>query len=119
MIPVVEIANGEFVAVSNNIMLTRDDGEVRVPFRTAMHESWSDDDRSRFGLFLAQPFVLPEGMQTIGERRFERVNGIVHELYDTEEIPAARVEIDRRGLDVKVRIEALEAEVASLKERVK
>lgn len=49
--------------------------------------SWSKERRESAGLFEPQPFVAPEGKQTVGAPRYQRVKGVVREIYDVEDIP--------------------------------
>lgn len=59
--------------------------EERVPLPVA--DAWTDEELAERGLYRAVRFVTPEGKITIGERRFERVDGVVCEVFDTEDAP--------------------------------
>ena len=87
MIPVRESLSGQFERLSGNPVLQSLDGAVRAPLAVLLHESWTDEDRAAFGVFLAEPFMPSPGKRACGAERFERIDGVVCQVFDTEEIP--------------------------------
>jgi hypothetical protein len=85
---VVETKDGIILPVSGNPTLTSLDGEVRAPLAVIMHESWTDEDRAKFGVHLVEPATLPDGKRVVGAPTYERRGGVVVEVVTIEDIPA-------------------------------
>lgn len=47
---------------------------------------WTNDDLELRGIKQAVEFVTPEGHQNISVERFEEIDGVVYQVYDTEEV---------------------------------
>lgn len=90
MIPVREISEGVFEPVTWDT-ITSLDGEIRAPMQVILHPSWTAEERARFGVYLAENFVVPAGKRTVGAGRFERVEGVVRQVFDVEDIPPVTV----------------------------
>ena len=91
MIIVREIEPGTFERLTGNPKLLRLDGEVKAPLQTIMAPSWSAEDRAQFGVYIAEPFVVPEGMMIAGSATYERRGDTVVELRPVEAIPRPTV----------------------------
>jgi hypothetical protein len=115
MIVVREAKDGTLERIAGNPVLLSLDGKEKAPLLTIMHESWNAADRARFGIFIAENFAMPDGMQADSPERFERGDdGVMRQVYDVAPIPTPGVQVGRTGFDLKVRVEALEAQVAQL-----
>jgi hypothetical protein len=71
---------GEAITVSAN-------GEPDVRHPPQVWQSWSREDQEAVGIFEVAPFVPPAGQQAVGEPRYERIDGVVSEVYDTIDLP--------------------------------
>src|SRR5262245_47245596 len=98
MIPVRETDQG-FEVLSGNPVLLSLDGKEKAPLAVLLHDSWSDQDRARFGVYLAEEFVVPEGKQRDGAPAYERRGGKVVEFVPVrdaeiapEPTPAEKIE---------------------------
>lgn len=91
MIPVIEVLPGHFVRAAGNPRMLSLDGEVVAPLATILADSWTDEDRAKFGVFMAEPFETPAGKVKVGQARYERQGDNVVEVYDTEPEPAPKV----------------------------
>lgn len=87
MIPVKETSPGVFERIVGNPVLLSLDGEEKAPLAVLLHESWSDKDRARFGVALAEPFVPPVGKRIVGDQSFEKRDGKVVEVRVVEDKP--------------------------------
>ncbi len=106
--------------LSGNPTLTSLDGQVRAPLRTILASSWTSEDRAKFGVYLAEPFVTPDGKELRGNRRFEgNAKTGIREVYDIANIPTNDVSTARLSpspaRDVFAELDALRADVAALK----
>lgn len=88
MITVRETAPGVFEHIAGNPTLKSLDGKVKAPLRTILAPSWSAEDRAKFGVYRAEPFVIPDGMQAVGSPTYERRDGVVVEVRTVEDVPA-------------------------------
>lgn len=86
-IPVRETAQGVFERINGNPTLTRLDGGERAPLRTLLHESFSDEKRASFGVFLAEKFVAPQGKRAVGGETFAYIDGVIKQQFDVEDVP--------------------------------
>jgi hypothetical protein len=61
------------------------------PYEVEVHLSsvagWTAEELAACHLYAAVPFAVPEGKQIAGDRRFERIDGVVSEVFDVEDIP--------------------------------
>lgn len=54
-----------FERLNGNPTLTSLDGEIRAPLRTILHESWTEQDRAAFGIYMVDT-APPEGQRWTG-----------------------------------------------------
>jgi hypothetical protein len=112
MIPVKEITQDVFEVIDGNPTLLSLDGEEKATLATLLADSWTDQDRARFGVYLATPFVLPDGKVFAGNERYERQNGTVVQLFDVADPPPPTLEdLDNiaktRAIDTALELSAL------------
>jgi hypothetical protein len=89
MITVRETKSGTFERLVGNPTLLSLDGEVKAPLKTICSPTWTPADRAEFGVYLVEPFVVPEGMQEVGPRTYVKgSDGVVVEVATVEDIPA-------------------------------
>lgn len=88
MIPVKETSPGVFERLSGNPVLLSLDGRVRAPLRTILHKSWTAEDRAKFGVHLAVPFVTPEGKRAVDSPTYEKRDGVVVEVRTVADVIA-------------------------------
>lgn len=98
MIPVREISTDTFVRLVGDQTLDSLDGTRRAPLATILHDSWSAQERAAFGVFLATPFVVPQGKIKSGEPRFVREAGEVKQVFDVADPPPPSAEEVRQGV---------------------
>ena len=84
-IPVVERPSGTFNALTA-AQLTSLDGKSISPAAVVLHDSWTAAERAKYGVYLATPAEVPEG-KVVKTSRFERVNGEVVQVIETEDAP--------------------------------
>jgi hypothetical protein len=48
---------------------------------------WGDDEKARYGLALAVPFLVPDGKRPAGDMTIVEVEGVPHEHYAVEDVP--------------------------------
>lgn len=89
MIAVRETKDGSFERITGNPVLTSLDGKVRAPLAVIMHESWTVEDRARFGIYLVEPVAVPDGKRAKGSPTYQRQGDAVVEVVEVEDIPAA------------------------------
>lgn len=83
----------QFVACApSNEVLLRDDGEVKATLATILHESWSDQDRAAFGVYVVE-IAPPSGERWDGT--FTNVEGAPVPVYVDIVISAAQVVAER------------------------
>lgn len=85
MITTIKTAKG-YERLTGNPMLTSLDGKTRAPLRTILHASWSNKDRAAYGVYLAEPFKVPDGMRRTGEQGFAMSGGVLKEVYEVEPV---------------------------------
>jgi hypothetical protein len=111
MTAVRETKAGAFEPIAGNPTLTSLDGEVRAPLATILHESWTAEDRAKFGVHVVEPCRIPDGKRPVGSPIYEKRDGAVVEVREFEDIPApqpSRYEL------LLARVEALEARVLAV-----
>jgi hypothetical protein len=115
MTVVIKAENG-YEPIGGNPTLTSLDGEERAPLAVLLHPSWTDKDRARFGIYVVEPMVIPEGKDAVGMPRYELRRGRVFEVRDLQDLPLPKVSepspIDLLRSDLEVlaqRVAALEA----------
>lgn len=94
MIPVHDLDGWRQVA--GNPTLTSLDGERRATLRTILHESWADEERAAFGVYMVDT-TPPEGQQWTGA--FEDDDGVPVPVFEDAPPPSAAdvdAERDRR-----------------------
>lgn len=85
MIAVIETESG-FEPVAGNPTLTSLDGEIRAPLAVVLHESWTAEERAKFGVYLVEPMEIPAGKVPVGMPRYERDrDGSVVQVRDLED----------------------------------
>lgn len=77
------------------------DNRRKAPLQVILATSWSAKDRAAFGIYIAEPFVAPDGKVTTGQERFERDGDVVRQVFDVVDEPgpsadAINAERDRR-----------------------
>lgn len=82
-----EVEPNVFEPIGGNPELDSLDGELRAPLLTILVDSWTPEDRARFGIYLVAPFTIPSGKQRVGQPVYSRVEGAVVEWFDVEDIP--------------------------------
>ena len=112
MIPVIEVLPGVFERAVGNPVLTSLDGDVVAPLQTILADSWTDEDRANFGVYMAEPFAEPQGKIAVGQPRYEEQAGKVVEVRDVADAPKPQ---PRR--DVLAELDALAARVAAIEAR--
>lgn len=112
MIPVREVSPGRFEQITGNPVLTSDDGKERAPLQTILHQSWSDGDRARFGVYMAVPFVAPEGRGIKGGPTYEREDGVIRQRFEL--MPATLMTGEQKGLWRQARQEAADGRITIL-----
>lgn len=90
MIPVLKTKTGYTLIEGNPVLLSLD-GKVKATLKTILADSWMAEDRAAFGVYLAEPFVLPDGMQKVGTETFQEVDGIVKQVCEVEASPSPPV----------------------------
>lgn len=103
--------NRGFKRLIGNPVLRSLDGKRKTKLSIILHSSWTPGQRAEYGVYLAKPFVAPEGKRAVGEARFEQgVDGVVREVRDTEDKPkpGPRRDLAAELDDLKVRVAALE-----------
>ena len=82
--------------------------------RRFLHHSWTAEDRAKFGIYMVEPFVEPEGKVAAGQPRYERQGDKVAEVRDLQDAPKPQP----NPLDeVKAQLDALTARIAALEAR--
>jgi len=87
---------GDFTRLIGNPTLTSLDGETRAPLRTILADSWTEQDRAAFGVFLVDT-APPEGKRWTGA--FEDDDGVPVPVFEDLPPPttdAIDAERDRR-----------------------
>ncbi len=92
-IPVLEGPEGVFQPVTAG-QLTSLDGKCIAPIAVVLHDSWSAEDRAKFGVHFALSAEVPAG-QVVTERSFQRVAGVVREVVVTQPIPVQQATIQQ------------------------
>lgn len=99
MIPVLETSPDVFERLTGNPILNSLDGNRRAPLQVILHASWTPAERAEFGVFLADPFVVPGGEQISGPCTIERQGEAVVEVCPTETIPTPPVLTNQEKAD--------------------
>lgn len=87
MITVIETKDG-FEPISGNPTLDSRDNETRAPLAAVLHESWTAEERAKFGVYLVEPMAVPDGKVAVGLPRYERDRaGVVVQIFDIEDQP--------------------------------
>jgi hypothetical protein len=109
MIAVIETKDG-IEPITGNPTLTSLDGKTRAPLLTILHESWTAEDRAKFGVHLVEPAEVPDGKRTVGAATYEKRDGVVVQVVEVEDIPQPDPQPDYIAIlmDLKARVEALE-----------
>jgi hypothetical protein len=113
MIAVRETSPDVFEPIVGNPTLLSIDGEVKAPLRTVMADSWTAEDRARFGVHLVEPADIPDGKQAVGAPTYVRRGGVVVEVRAVEDIPAPGASLYDYDL-LKSELKALAARVSAL-----
>jgi len=87
MIIVRESARDTFERVGGDMTLLSRDGERKAPLRTILAQSWSADERAAFGIYIAEPFTVPDSKVRVGAERFERDGSVVRQVFDLTDVP--------------------------------
>lgn len=90
MIPVREVSPGVFEPVVGNPVLRSIDGKVKAPLQTILAGSWTESDRAKFGVYMAEPFDIPEGKQKSSNAKPSYAlndRGEVVEAYQVDDVP--------------------------------
>jgi hypothetical protein len=86
MISVIETKDG-FAPIAGNPTLDSLDGETRAPLAVVLANSWTAEDRAKFGVYLVEPMEIPEGKEVVGMPRYERdKTGKVVQVRDLEDV---------------------------------
>jgi hypothetical protein len=62
-------------------------GPYEAVIRPTSLKGWNAQEKADCGLYEPELFFVPSGKRTAGARRYERIDGIVREVYDLEDIP--------------------------------
>jgi hypothetical protein len=101
-----------FEPITGNPVLLSLDGKEKAPLAVVLHHSWTDEDRARFGVYMAEPATIPDGKVAVGQPRYERYGGKVVEIRDVGD--ASKPQPLR---DVVAELDALAARIAALEAR--
>lgn len=107
MIPVKETEDG-LEPISGNPVMVSLDGGTKAPLATILHESWTAEEREKFGVFLVEPMAIPEDMQPVGRAQFRKEGASVVQEYALKSIWQDQAE--------KHRIEVINASESSRRE---
>lgn len=109
--------DGVLVRIDGNPTLTSLDGEVRAPLAVILHESWTDEDRAKFGIYQVHPPKVPSGKRVVGEISYVREGNGARAVMMVEDAPK---QITREKPDplssLIERVDILEKTVARLLE---
>jgi hypothetical protein len=121
MIPVLENSEGRLAPIHGNPVLKSLDGEARAPLATILHESWTAEDRLRFGVHLVEPVDIPRGKRQIGAPGFSKdEDGQVRVVLPIEDAPKPAVEVARDPLsELRVQMADLARRLAVLEQGAK
>jgi hypothetical protein len=85
MIAVIETENG-FELIGGNPTLASLDGKARAPLAVILHQSWTAEERAKFGVYVVMPAEIPDGKAAVGMPRYERdKSGAVRQVRDLED----------------------------------
>lgn len=114
MIAVIETKTG-FERISGNPTLDSLDGQVRAPLAVVLHDSWTAEERAKFGIFMVEPMAIPEGKERAGASTFQRQrDGSVVEVVPMKDKPLPREPEPTPLDDLRTDFEALAKRVAAL-----
>lgn len=116
MIPVAEVAPGVFERIGGNPILTSLDRELRAPLLTILDPTWSDEDRAKFGIYMAKPFVEPDGKVAVRQPRYEKRGSKVVEVYEVEDYNEPQPRPDPLA-EIRAELAALGARIAALESK--
>jgi len=80
---IVRLNGGGYKPFKGNELLP---GNIKMSLETA--KTYSEAQLNNLNLFTAPDFIVPHGKRTIGEARYEIVNGNLSQIYDVENIPS-------------------------------
>jgi len=98
--------------IGGNPILDSLDGEVRAPLQAILHETWTAQERARFGIYLVEPFEAPVGKMVIGEPIYRKEGDTVIETYVVANKPEPQDYVTMDQLVAK--ITTLETRIAQL-----
>jgi hypothetical protein len=93
MIAIKETSPGIFEPVDGNPVLLSLDGKVKAPLGTILAPSWTAEDRAKFGVHVVDPFRAPDGKQAIGPATYAKIDGVVVEVREIEDVPTQAPEL--------------------------
>lgn len=117
MITVRKKEDGSFERISGNPVLLSLDGERKAPLRVILHPSWTAEDRAEFGIYQAEPAIIPEGKVRDGGEAFEMQGGKLVQIASVKDAPVSKVVKRVTNDELKAEIEALAQRVAALEAR--
>lgn len=106
---VIEVAPDVFERAVGNPVIDSLDGQVLAPLQVVLSESWTDQERAKFGVYPVVPFIEPNGYSKVGSPIYSRINGIVRETYAVEKVPEPQP-----NRDVFAELDALKARLDTL-----
>ena len=109
-----------FQRIDGNPIIERLDGEVRAPLQVILHETWTKYERAMFGIYLVEPFEVPVGKVAIGSPIYvkDELDDVVRETFVIVDKPEQEKEPYDPFMIMQLRIEALEARIATLEAKL-
>lgn len=97
----VQYANGVLSEISGNPTILRLDGQVNAPLVVLLQPSWTDAERAEYGIYIAVPFVVPDGYEISGVATYAFRDGsgntIVDQTFPVQLIPSQVIFGDSRA----------------------
>jgi len=93
---------GTIARVDGNPVIVSVGGQRKAPLQTILAPNWTEYDRAAFGIYIAEPFVAPEGQVATGPEYFVRDGVVVWQMFDVMDQPPPSAEMINAERDRRV-----------------
>lgn len=105
---------GKCERITGNPVITSLDGEALAPLQVILSDTWTDEDRAKFGIYIAEPFETPVGKVRVGSPQYRRLGNRVRELCTTEDAPESQPPQPSKYELLLAQVEALTKRIEAL-----